>query len=231
MLNVIGQEALFQDRTDAGQQLAARLRRYANRPDVLVLGLPRGGVPVACEVARALNAPLDVCLVRKLGVPDRPELALGAIAVGGVRVFNYDVISSLGLTEQTIDAVTAREQKELQRRDRLYRGDRPPPAICDRIVILVDDGIATGASMRAAISVIDPQEPAKLVVAVPVAAPSICDDLRLEVDELVCVARPPALNAIGYWYADFSQTTDAQVRHLLDPTSWDPDEPVLTQPI
>jgi putative phosphoribosyl transferase len=215
MLNVMAPGTLFQDRTDAGRQLAARLKRYANRSDVLVLGLPRGGVPVAHEVAKALNAPLDVCLVRKLGVPDHPELALGAIAPGGVEVLNYDVVEGLGISEHTIDAVAARELRELRRRDRLYRGDRPQPEIGDRIVILVDDGIATGASMRAAISVIDPQEPAKLVVAVPVAPPSFCDDLSLDADEVVCVAMPATLNAIGYWYADFSQTTDEEVRQCL----------------
>ncbi len=215
MFNIVAQGTRFQNRADAGRQLAARLRRYANRSDVLVLGLPRGGVPVAYEVAQALNAPLDICLVRKLGVPGQPELALGAIASGGVQVLNRDVIDGLGIAKSAIDAVVAQESKELQRRDRAYRGDRPPPAIGDRMVILVDDGIATGASMRAAIAVIASQAPAKLIVATPVAPPSTCDDLSLDVDEMVVVAMPVRLNAIGSWYADFAQTTDADVRHLL----------------
>ncbi len=215
MFNIVAQGTRFQNSADAGRQLAARLRRYANRSDVLVLGLPRGGVPVAYEVAQALNAPLDICLVRKLGVPGQPELALGAIASGGVQVLNRDVIDGLGIAKSAIDAVVAQESKELQRRDRAYRGDRPPPAIGDRMVILVDDGIATGASMRAAIAVIASQAPAKLIVATPVAPPSTCDDLSLDVDEMVVVAMPVRLNAIGSWYADFAQTTDADVRHLL----------------
>lgn len=215
MPNVGAPDPLFQDRTDAGRQLAARLQDYANRPEVLVLGLPRGGVPVAYEVATALRTQLDVCLVRKLGVPDQPELALGAIASGGVRVLNYAVINGLGIADQTIEAVTAREWRELRRRDRAYRGHRPPPEIGDRIIILVDDGMATGATMRAAISVIAPQGPAKLIVAVPVAAPEICDDLSRVVDEVVCVTRPATLNAIGRWYADFAQTPDHDVCQLL----------------
>lgn len=215
MLNPVAQDRLFQDRADAGRQLAARLKRYANRPDVLVLALPRGGVPVAYEVAQALKAPLDVCLVRKLGVPGQPELALGAIASGGVLVLNNDVIDGLAIAKHTIDAVVAQESRELQRRDRAYRGNRPPPHIGDRLVILVDDGIATGATMRAAISVIAPQSPARLIVATPVAPLSSCEDLSLEIDEMVCVTMPTNLNAIGSRYADFSQTTDAEVRQLL----------------
>jgi len=207
--------ARFQNRTEAGQQLATRLKPYANRPDVLVLGLPRGGVPVAYEVAKTLNAPLDLCLVRKLGVPGHKELAMGAIASGGVRVLNYDVISWLGISGTTIDAVAARELQELQRRDRVYRGDRPVPNIRDRIVILVDDGIATGSTMRAAISVLKPQQPASLIVAVPVAPPETCDVIRAEVDEVVCLMIPEMFYAIGLWYEDFSQTTDEEVRDLL----------------
>jgi putative phosphoribosyl transferase len=163
--------ARFRDRVQAGQLLAERLKPYANRADVLILGLPRGGVPVAYEVAKALHAPLDVCLVRKLGVPTHKELAMGAIASGGVRVLNYDVISWLGISSRTIDEVAAQEFKELQRRDRAYRGDRPQAEIRDRTVILVDDGIATGSTMRAAIAVLKPQHPARLIVAIPVAPP------------------------------------------------------------
>lgn len=207
--------AKFQDRTEAGKALAVQLQRYANRPDVVVLGLPRGGVPVAYEVARALNAPLDICLVRKLGVPSHTELAMGAIASGGVRVLNYDVISWLGISGKTIDEVAARELKELQRRDRVYRGERSQPDVRDRTVILVDDGIATGSTIRAAISVLKPQKPARLIIAVPVAPPSTCNELRAEVDEVVCLLAPDAFYAIGLWYENFSQTTDAEVSQLL----------------
>lgn len=207
--------ARFRDRVQAGQLLAAQLKAYANRPDVLVLGLPRGGVPVAYEVAKALHAPLEVCLVRKLGVPTHKELAMGAIASGGVRVLNYDVVSWLGIPSRTIDEVAARELKELQRRDRAYRGDRPAPEIRDRTVILVDDGIATGSTMRAAIAVLKPQHPARLIVAIPVAPPQTCAEIKAEVDELVCLLSPPDFYAIGVWYDNFSQTTDEEVRSLL----------------
>jgi putative phosphoribosyl transferase len=207
--------AQFQNRSEAGQSLAERLTAYTDRPDVIVLGLPRGGVPVAYEVARALHVPMDVCLVRKLGVPSHPELAMGAIASGGVRVLNYDVVGNWGISSQTIDDVAARELKELQRRDRLYRGDLPQPDLRDRTVILVDDGIATGSTMRAAIAVIKQQHPAKLVVAIPVAPPQTCDLLRTEVHEVVCLLSPSAFYAIGLWYEDFSQTSDDEVRDLL----------------
>lgn len=207
--------AHFQNRTEAGQQLTTRLQTYANRPDVLVLGLPRGGIPVAYEIANALNVPLDICLVRKLGVPGHQELAMGAIAAGGVRVLNYEVISGLGITSKTIDAVAAKELKELQRRDRVYRGDRPQPEIRDRTVILVDDGIATGSSIRAAISVLKPQHPARLIVAIPVAPSSTCAQLSHEVDEVVCLFQPETFYAIGIWYEDFSQTTDEIVHHCF----------------
>jgi putative phosphoribosyl transferase len=188
---------------------------YADRSDVLVLGLPRGGVPVAYEVAKALHAPLDICLVRKLGVPAHKELAMGAIASGGVRVLNYEVVSWLRISGKTIDEVAARELKELQRRDRAYRGDRPQPEIHDHTVILVDDGIATGATIRAAIAVIKSQHPARLIVATPVAPPSTCEELKAEVDEVVCLMTPELFYAIGLWYEDFSQTTDDEVRDLL----------------
>ncbi|MBF2000047.1 MAG: phosphoribosyltransferase [Synechococcales cyanobacterium M58_A2018_015] len=207
--------ARFKTRTEAGQQLATRLKNYANRADVLVLGLPRGGVPVAYEVAKALNVPLDICLVRKLGVPGHKELAMGAIGSGGVRVLNYDVVSWLGISGKTIDEVAARELKELQRRDRVYRGDRPQPDIRDRTVILIDDGIATGSTMRAAIAVLKAQRPARLIVAVPVAPPQTLQDLSTEVDDVVCLLAPETFYAIGLWYDDFSQTSDAEVCELL----------------
>ncbi|MGB3199586.1 MAG: phosphoribosyltransferase [Nodosilinea sp.] len=215
MAKAANPDILFQDRTDAGRQLAERLKHYADRADVLVLGLPRGGVPVAFEVAEALHAPLDVCLVRKLGVPNHEELALGAIASGGVRVLNHEIISGLDISASTIDAIAAKERQELQRRDRAYRSDRPQPEIRDRTVILVDDGIATGATMRAAVSVIKPQRPARLIVAAPVMAPPIYGELNLAIDEVVYVAMPEALRAIGFWYQDFAQTSDADVRQCL----------------
>ncbi len=211
----IGEQRRFRDRAEAGRQLAALLSGYAHRPDLLVLALPRGGVPVAYEVARALDAPLDVFLVRKLGVPGHEELAMGAIASGGVRVLNDDVVESLRLPLSIIDQVTAREQEELQRRERAYRGDRPPPDAQGRTVILVDDGLATGSTMRAAAAAVHRQQPARIVVAVPVAAASTCDTLRAEVDEVVCVLAPEPFYAVGIWYEDFSQTTDDEVRDLL----------------
>lgn len=207
--------ARFQNRTEAGQQLAIRLKAYTDRPEVIVLGLPRGGVPVAYEVAKALHSPLDICLVRKLGVPGHKELAMGAIASGGVRILNYDVISWLGITGKTIDEVAARELKELQRRDRTYRGNRPQLDVRNRIVILVDDGIATGSTMQAAISLLKPQNPSYLVVAVPVAPPETCKALRTVVDDVVCLITPETFYAIGLWYEDFSQTTDEEVHELL----------------
>src|SRR5438477_6983383 len=180
----------FRDRTEAGQLLAAQLAAYAQRPDVLVLALPRGGVPVAYEVARALGAPLDVFLVRKLGVPGQEELAMGAIATGGVRVLNAAVVDALHIPPATIAAVAAAEQRELARRERLYRGARPAPDVRGRTVILVDDGLATGATMRAAVAALRQHQPARIVVAVPIAAPSTCDEVRAEVDEIVCAITP-----------------------------------------
>jgi predicted phosphoribosyltransferase len=206
----------FRDRTDAGRRLAAALQHYAGRRDVLVLALPRGGVPVAYEVAQALGAPLDIFVVRKLGVPGQPELAMGAIATGGVRVLNRDVVEALGIPPQMIDVVAEREQRELERREREYRGARPVPAVRAKIVILVDDGLATGATMRAAAAALKSQHPARVVVAVPTAAREACDDFRAEVDEVVCAETPPMFGAVGMWYDDFSETTDEDVRDLLD---------------
>jgi predicted phosphoribosyltransferase len=207
---------LFRDRADAGRQLAEELTAYADRPDVLVLALPRGGVPVAYEVARALHAPLDVFLVRKLGVPGHAELAMGALATGGVRVLNEDVVEGLRIPEEVIDEVAAEEQRELQRREAAYRGDRPPLDVRGRTVILVDDGLATGASMRAAVAALRQQRPAQIVIAVPVAAAETCAELRTEVDDLVCAHTPRPFYAVGLWYEDFSQTTDAEVHDLLE---------------
>ncbi len=206
----------FRDRTEAGKQLAAKLAAYAHQPDVLVLGLPRGGVPVAYEVAMALGVPLDVLVVRKLGVPGEEELALGAIASGGVRVLNADVVRMLGIADVAIDAIAAREQRELARRERLYRGDRPWPELRGRTVILVDDGIATGATMRAAITAVRQQEPTRVVVAVPVAAASTCEELRAAGTDVVCVHTPRLFFAIGIWYDEFGQTTDSEIQTLLD---------------
>jgi putative phosphoribosyl transferase len=206
----------FRDRAEAGKLLAAELAAYAKRPDVLVLGLPRGGVPVAFEVARVLHAPLDVMLVRKLGVPGQEELAMGAIATGGGRVLNEDVVETLGIPHQVIEAVTARERQELARRERLYRGDRPAFEVRGRVVILVDDGIATGATMRAAIAALRQEQAAQVVVAAPVAPPQVCKELRREVDDLICLMTPEFFLGVGRWYVDFSPTTDHDVRHLLD---------------
>ncbi|BAZ53978.1 phosphoribosyltransferase [Nostoc sp. NIES-4103] len=205
----------FRNRTEAGQMLAKHLTAYANRTDVLVLGLPRGGVPVAFEVAKALNVPLDICLVRKLGVPAHEELAMGALASGGVRVLNSEVVDSLGIDRRLIEEVAAKELRELQRRDRAYRGDRPHPEVKNRTVILIDDGIATSATMRAAIAVLRSQQAQKIVVAVPVAPATTCEQLRAEVDEVICLTTPEPMYAIGLWYEDFSQTSDKEVRDLL----------------
>ena len=208
--------ALFENRREAGRALAAMLHEYANRRDVLVLALPRGGVPVAFELATALRAPLDVFVVRKLGVPGHEELAMGAIATGGVRVLNQDVVQSLGIPQAVIDAVAAAEQKELQRREQLYRGGRPAPEVRGRTIILVDDGLATGSTMRAAVAALRQQGPARIVVAVPVGAPSTCDEFRADVDQIVCGFTPEPFYGVGQWYEDFSQTSDEEVRELLD---------------
>jgi putative phosphoribosyl transferase len=205
----------FRNRSHAGKLLGQRLRAYADRSDVLVLALPRGGVPVAYEVAAELHAALDVLLVRKLGVPGYEELAMGAIASGGLRVVNEDVVRSLNITADAIEQVAARELVELNRRDQLYRDDRPEPDPAGRIVILVDDGLATGSTMRAAAQALASKRPARLVVAVPVAAPEICEALAREVDEVICALTPEPFHAVGLWYDDFDQTSDEDVRALL----------------
>lgn len=206
----------FSDRKDAGRKLAQKLGHYADRPDVLVLALPRGGVPVAFEVSRLLNAPMDVFIVRKLGLPGREELAIGAIATGGIRVLNDDVIRLLNVPEEVIRFVAKRELQELQRREQIYRGNRPPPDVRDKIVILIDDGLATGASMRAAVKGLRAQHPARIVVAVPAAAAEVCEAFRHEVDEIVCAMTPEPFQGVGRWYEDFRQMTDDEVRSLLE---------------
>lgn len=205
----------FRDRTEAGQSLAKHLNSYANRPDVLVLALPRGGVPVGYEIAQALNLPLDVCLVRKLGVPGQEELAMGAIAPGGIMVLNNEVIRSLRISRQTVLQVAHSEKQELDRRLKAYRGDRPLPKLRDRLIILVDDGIATSSTLRAAIALIQRQHPKGVVVAVPVGPGGVCEALRKVVQEVVCLLTPEPLSSIGLWYRDFSQTTDETVCQLL----------------
>jgi putative phosphoribosyl transferase len=207
---------LFHDRTEAGQVLADLLREYAGRKDVLILALPRGGVPVAFEVAQALDAPLDIFVVRKLGLPSNEELAMGALASGNIRVLNDEVVQSFGISERTIEAVAEKEQVELERRERLYRGDSDLPSIRGKTVLLVDDGVATGSTMRAAVAAIRGQHPAQIIVAVPVAPPSTCDTLRTEADQVVCVATPEPFYAVGQWYRVFDQTTDRQVRELYE---------------
>lgn len=207
--------SLFRDRREAGRFLAEKLAAYANRPDLIVLALPRGGVPVAYEVARALGAPLDVFVVRKLGVPGHEEYAMGAIATGGVRVLNEELVRTLGMPERVLDAVVAREQQELARRERLYRGQRPPPEVRGRTAILVDDGLATGATMQAAVKALRRLQPARIVVAVPTASPETCEQMRTEADEVICATTPEPFHAVGLWYQDFSQTTDDEVRELL----------------
>ena len=206
---------LFRDRADAGRHLLSRLGAYQGRPDVLVLGLPRGGIPVGYEVARGLGAPLDVFVVRKLGVPGQEELAMGAIATGGVRVVNRDVVDALHIPPDVLDRAAEAERWELERRERSYRGDRPEPRVEGRTVILVDDGLATGSTMRAAVQALRQQRPARIVVAVPVAASATCEELRREVEDVVCFATPEPFMAVGRFYDDFSQTTDEEVHDLL----------------
>jgi predicted phosphoribosyltransferase len=205
----------FENRGQAGRILAVQLAEYRGRPDVLVLGLPRGGVPVAFEVAQALGAPLDVYLVRKLGVPGHAELAMGAIASGGVRVVNQAMLRSLRISPQQLDAVIRAEEAELRRQERVYRGDRPPPDVSGRTAILVDDGLATGATMQAAVAALRSAGPKEVVVAVPVAPPETCAELKAEADRVVCALTPEPFYAVGAWYRDFSQTSDDEVRELL----------------
>jgi putative phosphoribosyl transferase len=206
----------FQDRTEAGRALAKKLMNYRDRPGLLVLALPRGGVPVAYEVAVALNAPLDIYVVRKLGVPGQEELAMGALASGDVRVLNQGLICNLGISDRVVDLVTAKEQLELERRERLYRGRRPALDVHGRTVVLVDDGLATGATMRAAVKALCQQRPAEIIVAAPVAAAATCEEFRRGGNALcVCAQTPEPFDGVGLWYRDFSQTTDEEVIELL----------------
>lgn len=206
---------LFQNRIDAGQRLAKALHSYADRQNKIVLALPRGGVPVAAEVARALEAPLDVLVVRKLGVPGSEETAMGAIATGNYKYLNQNFIKRLGISSDAIDTVVQRESKELARREEKYRKGRPPLDLSDRTVILIDDGLATGATMRSAIKAVKHHQPREFVVAVPVAAPEICEEISSEVDHIICAETPRPFYAVGLWYQQFSQTTDDEVRSLL----------------
>jgi predicted phosphoribosyltransferase len=210
---------MFRDRYDAGEALAERLREFAGRPGVVVLALPRGGVPVGYVVARQLGLPLDVFVVRKLGTPGQPELAMGAIASGGIRVLNADVVESLGIPEWAIEQVTRQEQEEMERREHQYRGDRPPLDVGGKTVILVDDGLATGSTMRAAAAALRQAGAARILVAVPVASRATCDQLREEGNEVVCATTPEPFFAVGQWYKDFAQTTDEEVRELLERTT------------
>jgi putative phosphoribosyl transferase len=205
----------FLNRREAGKELAQKLSKDADRSDVIVLALPRGGVPVGYEVALALKAPLDVFLVRKLGLPGREELAIGAIASGGVQILNQDIVQGLDIDASTIGSILERELQELKRREEIYRGSRPAPEIKDRTVIVVDDGLATGASMRAAVTGLRAQSPAQIVVAIPTAAPQAIELLKPKVDEIVSVISPDPFEGVGKWYDDFSQTTDEEVRSLL----------------
>jgi len=206
----------FVDRASAGRQLARELTRYAGRNDVIVLGLPRGGVPVASEVAAALDVPLDTFVVRKLGLPGHEEFGIGAIASGGMRVVDESVLRAYGIDHETLERISEREREELERRERLYRDDRPPIDVHGRVVILVDDGLATGSTMRAAVAAIRQSQPREVVVAVPVGAPETCDTLSREVDRLVCLTTPEPFYAVGLWYEDFDQTTDEEVHDLLE---------------
>jgi predicted phosphoribosyltransferase len=209
----------FRDRVEAGELLADSLRQYCDGDDVIVLALPRGGVPVAAEIARALHVPFDVFVVRKLGVPGHEELAMGAIASGGVRLVNDEVVEPLGIPASVIDSVARQEQIELERREVLYRGNRAPIGLAGKTVILVDDGLATGSTMRAAVMAVRRQQPARVIVAVPVGAPQTCAGLAREADDVVCVRRPDPFVAVGLWYRDFTPTSDGEVRALLGDAS------------
>jgi len=212
----------FVDRRDAGRVLASRLAKYANRDDVIVLALPRGGVPVAYEVASALGAPMDVFLVRKLGTPGHRELAMGAIASGGVRVLNDDVVRWYGIPEAAIERVAREEEQELQRRERAYRDDLPAPALANLTVILIDDGLATGSTMRAAAQAMRAHHPSRVVIAVPVGAPQTCSELAAVADEVICARMPEPFSAVGQWYLNFNQTDDEEVRDLLQKSTHTP---------
>jgi predicted phosphoribosyltransferase len=211
--------SLYRDRREAGRVLASKLSKYAGRNDVTVLALPRGGVPVAYEVARHLGAPLDVFVVRKLGFPGYEELAIGALASGGVIVLDTGMVEALDIPESTLNEIVATEMRELLRREKAYRGDRPPLDVAGRTVILLDDGLATGSTMRAAVAGLKQLRPKQIVVAVPIAAPSTCELLAREVDDIVCGATPEPFRAVGLWYQNFSQTTDEEVRALLEAAS------------
>jgi predicted phosphoribosyltransferase len=205
----------YADRTAAGRHLARAVSHLAGTPNLLVLALPRGGVPVAFEVARALRAPLDVFVVRKLGAPFHEELAMGAVASGGVRVVNHEVVASLRIPDAAFEEKAREELTELERRERAYRDARPPVAVDGKVVVLVDDGLATGSTMRAAIAAVRQQDPERIVLAVPIASQDTCDEMRAEADEVVCAHTPEPFVAVGLWYHDFSQTTDAEVREVL----------------
>jgi len=206
---------IFRDRTEAGQVLASKLTKYLNQVNTVILALPRGGVPVAYEIGKELGLPVDIFVVRKLGVPGHEELAMGAIASGGVRHINRDVVDQLRIDSETIEVASRREQKEIERREQLYRGQRPPVDVRNKTVILVDDGLATGSTMRAAIAALRQHRPARIVVAVPAAAPQTCSEIADEVDEIICAATPEPFYAVGQWYQEFSQTTDVEVRDGL----------------
>lgn len=206
----------FANRSEAGRELTRELGGYAGRNDVVILALPRGGVPIAWEIAQALHAPMDIFLVRKLGVPGYEELAMGAIASGGTRVFNESVLSHMRISEEQVEQVTERELAELERREKAFRGDRPPLIVSDRICVLVDDGLATGSTMRAAVGALRKLHPARMVVAVPVAARDTCDEFKELVDEVICLYTPEPFMAVGRWYDDFEQLTDDDVRAYLE---------------
>ena len=211
----VAQDEPFADRHHAGSALAARLKAYESRPEVIVLALPRGGLPVAFEVAQALGAPLDIFVVRKLGLPGHRELAMGAIASGGVRILNDDVVQWYGIPPEVIDEVAREEQLELERREREYRNGRPPLDLRDKVVILIDDGLATGSTMKAAVEAVRAHGPVRIVVAVPVGAPDTCREFAALADDVVCARTPQSFSSVGRWYRDFSETTDEEVRALL----------------